>query len=699
MHIPTILALASCLLSGPGLGSTPLRTLADAMSELETTNAVGIRFDFTGIVTHVRISKYNQNLTLRDGETYGSVLGAANLSTAPGDLVHVSGVTRTADYGWKNLYAKTCETVGRVSIQPPRHVSAQNILNGEVNYQIVSVSGYIVDVVADDVDPSCAFIILKTDSGFVRVAHHMQSGKDSPFKDLVDAKIEVTGYCEPASRGARTYFTHYLSISDNLDSVRIVEPPPDSPYDIERIGSRRQIHPSAISKSGKRRADGLVLATWKPASFLLRTDDAQLITVNLRNASALPGVLTRVACIGYPDTDLFYLSFSKSDCKILSSASQLPESAPEHLSLRQFLIDPNGQNRFNVLAHGKLIRLRGIAHGLIPECGYFNLEADSNLISVDASSHPEILKDLTSGCQVEVTGVCLIDAESWHTDLLFPRIRGFRIVPRQPDDIRILAHPPWWTPRRLLYAFASLVGLAIAAIAWGWWLNRLVERRSRELAREQIAHRNAESRREDRTRLAVELHDSLSQNLAAVAFQISSAKGVQSADPSRAMERLGTAEKMLDSCRSELRNCLGDLRSNALEQRNFEQAVRQTVDRVRCDAEVRVSLPIARTRLSDSVAHAIMMILRELVSNAVRHGQARQIDIRGELAGVILSIRVTDDGHGFDTGKRPGIREGHFGVEGIRQRTKRLNGTFALESTPGAGTKATLTIPIGDCAS
>ena len=159
------------------------------------------------------------------------------------------------------------------------------------------------------------------------------------------------------------------------------------------------------------------------------------------------------------------------------------------------------------------------------------------------------------------------------------------------------------------------------------------------------------------------------------------------------------AEKMLDSCRSELRNCLGDLRSNALEQRDFEQAVRQTVDRVRCDAEVRVSFPIARTRLSDSVAHAILMILRELVSNAVRHGQARLIDIRGELAGEILSLCVSDDGHGFDTDKRPGIREGHFGVEGIRQRAKRLNGTFALESAPDAGTKATLTIPIGDCAS
>ena len=211
--------------------------------------------------------------------------------------------------------------------------------------------------------------------------------------------------------------------------------------------------------------------------------------------------------------------------------------------------------------------------------------------------------------------------------------------------------------------------------------------------REQIARRLSESRRDDRTRLAVELHDSLSQTLASVAFQISSAKSAKD-DHAGVEARLGTAERMLDSCRTELKHCLIDLRSNALEERNLENAIRIAVDNVRCDAEVETSVDISRAGLSDSAAHAILMIVRELVSNAVRHGHAKKIVVKGRDDKGNITLSVSDNGCGFDTATRPGFREGHFGLDGIRQRAKAFSGSISISSSPGNGTDITVQLDL-----
>ena len=147
---------------------------------------------------------------------------------------------------------------------------------------------------------------------------------------------------------------------------------------------------------------------------------------------------------------------------------------------------------------------------------------------------------------------------------------------------------------------------------------------------------------------------------------------------------------MLDSCRTELKHCLVDLRSSALEERNIENAIQIAVDSVRCDAAVETSVEISRAKLSDSAAHAVLMIVRELVSNAVRHGHAKRIIVKGSRDKGRVTLAVSDDGCGFDTATRPGFREGHFGLDGIRHRLKALNGTLSVDSAPGRGTAVTI---------
>ena len=99
-----------------------------------------------------------------------------------------------------------------------------------------------------------------------------------------------------------------------------------------------------------------------------------------------------------------------------------------------------------------------------------------------------------------------------------------------------------------------------------------------------------------------------------------------------------------------------------------------------------------RQHFLDTSAHTILCIIRELVSNAIRHGTATQIAVDGDLTDETLRFSVRDNGTGFDPKNVAGPLDGHFGLQGIRDRLDRLGGEMKIESTYGTGTTASMTI-------
>ena len=82
----------------------------------------------------------------------------------------------------------------------------------------------------------------------------------------------------------------------------------------------------------------------------------------------------------------------------------------------------------------------------------------------------------------------------------------------------------------------------------------------------------------------------------------------------------------------------------------------------------------------------------ELALNGIRHGGAKTIRIAGGIDGNTLEFSVRDDGCGFDPKNCPGVDDGHFGLQGIRERVMQLGGTLSIESEIGKGTKTTVRI-------
>ena len=124
----------------------------------------------------------------------------------------------------------------------------------------------------------------------------------------------------------------------------------------------------------------------------------------------------------------------------------------------------------------------------------------------------------------------------------------------------------------------------------------------------------------------------------------------------------------------------------------MNDAIRRTLQQHTEGVELDIRFSVPRKSLTDNVTHALLCILRELSVNAVRHGRATRIRIAGALDGELLKFSVADNGGGFDPEARPGMSQGHFGLQGIRERVLQLEGELTIESEPGKGTRVAVSI-------
>ncbi len=123
-------------------------------------------------------------------------------------------------------------------------------------------------------------------------------------------------------------------------------------------------------------------------------------------------------------------------------------------------------------------------------------------------------------------------------------------------------------------------------------------------------------------------------------------------------------------------------------------AIRRTilphVRNVRTD--IRFNIP--REHFSDNTIHVILRIIRELSVNAIKHGRASALQIAGGIDGDLLLFSVTNNGEPFDPNSAPGIDQGHFGLEGIRERLRKFAGSLEIAATATGRIRAKVTMRI-----
>ena len=561
----------------------------------------------------------------------------------------------------------------------------------------VTIEGEVIDVIPDDIDQNYRYLMLRDGDMAIPVAYNVH---EQPSMDaLIGAQARVHGVYLTKAWGIRAFFGPYVELKES-GSITVLKQPPTDPF--QAPGLERApwaANPYDLVLYGRRRVTGTVVAVWEEDNLLVSYGQPKPLRVILRSGLTPPPIGSRVTVVGETTTDLFHLVLNRAIFRVEPSETAIAANPPKSVSLRALYggkREKRGLQFFEASHDLSLVRLRGTVRRLpSDETGSTRLIlADGNFEAVvDLSANPRAADGLSVGCTAEATGVYIINAPLWTPSQVFPRVTGFTVVPRSPADIVLVARPPWWTPLRLCIVIGALLLFLVAALVWNVSLRILAERRGRELFRSQARSAAAKLKVEERTRLAVELHDSLSQTLTGVSLELAAADDANDGSSPEMRRHLATAGRTLQSCRAELRNCLWDLRSDALGETDMTRAILRTLQPLADRNRLVVRFNVPRARLSDNTAHALLRIIRELVVNALNHGQATSVWIAGSLDRDALRFSVRDDGRGFDPDDCPGVAQGHFGLEGIRERLAHLGGTLTIDSAPGQGTRVAGTIP------
>jgi signal transduction histidine kinase len=219
--------------------------------------------------------------------------------------------------------------------------------------------------------------------------------------------------------------------------------------------------------------------------------------------------------------------------------------------------------------------------------------------------------------------------------------------------------------------------------------------REREEARARLLHMVITAQEDERKRIARELHDDTSQNLAVLVMGIESAiHAIRSGGPT---PRLEEVKALAVHALEEVHRMIHDLRPSVLDDLGLFSAIRWYAERhvATRGIAVRCELPgQPEPRLPAAYEIALFRICQEALNNVVRHAHAESVLVQVNAERGELRIEIEDDGRGFDRSAARADERAHWGLLGIEERAQILGGEARIDSAPGHGTRVDVRVPL-----
>ena len=204
-----------------------------------------------------------------------------------------------------------------------------------------------------------------------------------------------------------------------------------------------------------------------------------------------------------------------------------------------------------------------------------------------------------------------------------------------------------------------------------------------------------ESRVEERERhlIAADLHDYVGQNLIVLNFKLNALR--KSLPESDAVRNLDEILEILGKIIEYTRSLTVELNPPILVEIGFKAAVESLAEGFERTHGIMIDVEDdgQPEQLDNNMRYLIFRCVRELLLNAVKHAQATRAEIFMTRTGDSMRVVVSDNGIGFDAAVSAHEKRG-FGLFTIRERMKRMGGSYDIESKPGLGTKITLDLPL-----
>lgn len=255
------------------------------------------------------------------------------------------------------------------------------------------------------------------------------------------------------------------------------------------------------------------------------------------------------------------------------------------------------------------------------------------------------------------------------------------------DTVMVFSIAPAWFQTIWFRAFCSVLALFIV-----WTLYRM---RIRQVANSMSVRFN------ERTRIARDLHDTLLQSFQGSVFEFQAVRKLLSTRPEEAKAVLDGAIGSAQAAIAEGREAILGLRSGSGIGEGLPDLLR-TVGRQCLDAQSGREAPPAFEVTVEGPAQPLAAILQdelyrisqEILRNAFHHAHAKRIEVEMRYSPQELRLRIRDDGVGIDPKVLDlGVRPGHWGLPGMRERAKLIGARFDLWSEAAAGTEVQITVP------
>ncbi len=271
---------------------------------------------------------------------------------------------------------------------------------------------------------------------------------------------------------------------------------------------------------------------------------------------------------------------------------------------------------------------------------------------------------------LRIRGVAVVDPA--YTQGVVP----FALLVRSSDDVELLAGPPWWSTGHLV---ATAIGLMLVALITNLLYHRIENLRLRAVM-------------EEREHIAYEMHDTLTQSVAGIGFQLEAIRIGTPSELARVHRQLDMASELVRHSHAEARRSIDMLRPQELESKGLLNALTQTAQRLVEGGGVVVAVSSTGDArpLPLRIADTLYRLGQEAIANAVRHAHPKTITISLDYERSIVRLSVSDDGSGFD---HDAEAQG-FGVQGMRKRAASISAQLDIHSSAGQGTSVTVTAPL-----
>jgi signal transduction histidine kinase len=653
----------------------PTLTTAVEVHRLKREEAQrGYPVKLRGVVTCVLPE--DQAFTLQDSTRGLYVIDSSQSLAMPpetGEYLEIEGTTDPGKFA-PVVKAQLVTRLGAGHLPDPARPAWDQLMSGSLDAQYVEIAGVVTAVQSNRVS-------LLTSGGIVKTEIRANGiNKTEELKQFENALVRLRG-CLFASWD---YVTHQVRMGEIRfygADILIDQPPPADLFSLPaKTAAELKLFDPQAGAFQRVKVSGQVVFATEGQCFLMEREGLRFIPQN--DLELKPGDTLDV--VGFPDLLGGVSPVLRESVARKTGHSSLP---PPKTLLATNLISSAHDATF-VKVEGSLVNI----HQTRPDT-VLEMQNGIRAFTARVRDANESILSLAPGSRLELTGVYAGVGGNRATGR---EITSFELLIDSVGGIKVLARPPWWTLKRLLFALGALACVLAAAVLWITQLHRQVEERSAQLAAQVRQRQHIEHQRtmeEERTRIAQDLHDELGSGITEIGMLAARAKSASASDEKR--------ERHLEQVGSKARELVTALDEIVWAMNPRHDSVASLVSYLSLYAERFLKLANISWRLDgpngtiDQVVdsrrrHQLFLAFKEALTNVVRHSNATEVklNIRCD-AGKVL-VALADNGRGLPGDLRT---ENMDGVDNMRNRIEKLGGHFEITGQQGRGTIVRFEVP------